>query len=601
MLASWKFKHKIALLPCLAGVAFLASLAATVALSSRQASLLTGLQGGYYPSLELSRDLEAGLARIQRALEDAGMAETCVSPFALGTTDKLKEANALRDSFLTDLAALKANPVAEPATLAELQRAFDAYYTVGLALTERMRGGQANELGVSELQSVAVKYQQIQQLLEANTRRERQQVAAAFAAARGAQRASLTVILGVSLACLVLLGFVSFSLVRSLTGSVALAMTAADRLAIGDLGVTVEARSSDEIGQLLRSMQGVVAYLREMAAVADRIASGDLTVRAQARSAQDSFGNSLAAMSARLSEVIAEVRNGASGVSSAASQVSAFAQTLSQGTSEQAASVQETTASLEEMSSSITQNAANSRETERMAVKGSDDARQSAQSVKETVEAMKSIAEKVSVIEEIAYQTNLLALNAAIEAARAGEHGRGFGVVATEVRKLAERSQAAAKEIGGLAASSVKVADRSGELLVEMLTSIRKTAELVQDVAAGSKEQAGGVAQINKAMAEVDQVTQRNAAAAEEMASTAEEMAAQAESLQQVVAFFRVDGADAGSDGAARVLSMGEARPRAEANNGHRALAGTTPHRLPRRNVPDPEEVVDGDRDFKRF
>jgi len=192
------------------------------------------------------------------------------------------------------------------------------------------------------------------------------------------------------------------------------------------------------------------------------------------------------------------------------------------------------------MSASITQNAENGRATGQMAVKGARDAEEGGRAVGETIEAMRAIAEKITIIEEIAYQTNLLALNAAIEAARAGEHGRGFAVVATEVRKLAEKSQSAAKQIGGVAAASVSVAERSGQLLRELVPSIRKTADLVQDVAATSAEQSSGVAQVNKAMTRVDQVTQRNASAAEELASTAEEMASQAKVLERLVAFFRV-------------------------------------------------------------
>jgi methyl-accepting chemotaxis protein len=193
------------------------------------------------------------------------------------------------------------------------------------------------------------------------------------------------------------------------------------------------------------------------------------------------------------------------------------------------------------MSASIGQNAESSRQTEAMAKQGALNAEEGGKAVSETVVAMKSIAEKISIIEEIAYQTNLLALNAAIEAARAGDHGKGFAVVATEVRKLAERAQKAAKEIGALAGRSVRVAERSGQLMVELVPAIRKTADLVQEVAAASAEQSAGVAQVSKAMGTVDQVTQRNASAAEELSSTAEEMASQAEALQQLMGFFLVE------------------------------------------------------------
>jgi len=238
--------------------------------------------------------------------------------------------------------------------------------------------------------------------------------------------------------------------------------------------------------------------------------------------------------------MINEARGTASALFSASAQVSATAQLLSQGTSEQVASVEATTLSLEQMSVSITQNADNSRHVGQMVVTGVRDADESGGAVKETVSAMSAIAEKISIIEEIAYQTNLLALNAAIEAARAGEHGKGFAIVASEVRRLAERSQNAAKEISGLAASSVRIAERSGQLLGELVPSIRKTADLVQEVAAASAEQSAGVTQIGRAMAQVDTVTQKNASAAEELASTAEEMAAQAEALHGLLA--RLDG-----------------------------------------------------------
>jgi methyl-accepting chemotaxis protein len=290
---------------------------------------------------------------------------------------------------------------------------------------------------------------------------------------------------------------------------------------------------------ITRPVRAMADHLGEMAQ-----GGGDLTKRIEIGS-HDEVGQMATSFNAfvkKLEEIISEVRVSSDGVASAATQVAASAASLSQGTSEQAASIEETTSSLEQMSASITQNAENSRQMETMAVKGARDSEESGGAVRESVSAMKQIAEKISIIEEIAYQTNLLALNAAIEAARAGEHGRGFAVVATEVRKLAERSQTAAQEIGGLAANSVAVAERSGELLRELVPAIKKTSELVQEVSASSREQSSGVVQINKAMSSVDTVTQRNASSAEELSSTAEELAAQSEALQQLMAFFRVAG-----------------------------------------------------------
>jgi methyl-accepting chemotaxis protein len=284
--------------------------------------------------------------------------------------------------------------------------------------------------------------------------------------------------------------------------------------------------------------------IQNLVGVANAVAHGDLT-QAPPRGNDDEIGalaRAFGAMVAGLRSMTYRVKAAAEDMVAASSQVSSSAQQLSHGTSEQAASVQQTTSSLEQMNASITQNADNSRQMEQMANQGAHEMAQCSQVVIESVNAMKSIAEKISIVEEIAYQTNLLALNAAIEAARAGEHGKGFAVVATEVRKLAERSQIAAQEIGALAAKSVGTAERSGEALRALVPLIRKTAELVQEVATASREQAAGVSQVNRAMGQVDLVTQANAAAAEELSATAEQVASQAGKLQQIISRFRLDG-----------------------------------------------------------
>ncbi len=278
-------------------------------------------------------------------------------------------------------------------------------------------------------------------------------------------------------------------------------------------------------------------------ALTSRLARGDLTVRIES-SRRDEVGKllgSMHTMSEILKDVIGQLKSSAEGLSGAAGQLSATSQSVSQGTSTQAASIEETAASLEQMNASIAQNARSGQHTAEMARRGMEDAEQCAGAVRESLQAMASITERVSMVDEIAYQTNLLALNAAIEAARAGEHGRGFGVVAAEVRRLAERSQAATKEIDALSGRSVGAAERTGRLLSELLESIRKTAELVQEVTAASSEQSTGVAQVNQAIGQVGHVMQQNAAAAEQLASTAEELAAQAKALHALMDFFQID------------------------------------------------------------
>jgi len=287
---------------------------------------------------------------------------------------------------------------------------------------------------------------------------------------------------------------------------------------------------------------GIVSVVKKAVAFAQRVAAGDLTQRLDLNQ-KDEIGvlaDSLSTMCARLDDVMTNIVSGADSIATASQQMSSTSQSISQGANEQASSTEEVSSSMEEMSANIQQNTDNSKQTESISQKVLGSVRTGSDSADVSQQSMRDIAEKISIINDIAFQTNILALNAAVEAARAGDHGKGFAVVAAEVRKLAERSKVAADEINELSGAGVRVSEQAGDQLKQILPEVEKTVNLVQEIASASIEQSSGASQVNNAIQQLNTVTQQNAAASEELASGAEELAGQAEQLKELVSFFKI-------------------------------------------------------------
>lgn len=561
--------EKIRLLPFVAAAALIVVLLLTVAFGVMNERQLGRIERDDYPALRVSDDQQNALAQLARQLDDA----------AAGRDDgALQRADTLRDRLLASLGDPALAVGDDRRELGQLSLETQRYYAQAHAAARRAMVPSDSVGARALLDSAHTQYAIARGVLGRRMQRQQSQLAGAFDRARTLQRSAWLLIAIVTLGCIGGLAALALFVTDSLTAPLESAVAVADRLARGDVDVEIPEAGTDEVGRLLTAMQHLVDYLRETSNVATAIAGGELTARVQPRSPddalgnafvrmteyltemgrvateisagnlavqvaprsnRDSFGRAFVSMTDTLSRVIHEIRTSAESMSRAAAETAESAQRLSSSTSAEATAVASTTARLDRISQSVAGSVRDNREMELLSRRGVTNAESSGQTMHDAVLAMQSITEKVSVVGDIARQTNLLSLNASIEAARAGEAGRGFGVVADEIRTLAARCQAAAKEIHALTESSENIVAASGVVLGELVPSIRQTTSLIAQVVASAGEQAEGLGAVTGAMGEVAQITRENAAAAHDLAATAEEMAAQSESILELVQFFK--------------------------------------------------------------
>jgi methyl-accepting chemotaxis protein len=518
---------------------------ATLALRAELEGLLNDKTNGHGEALLRSTALFQ--LRFERAwaqlLSATGTMNVAIVEERAATARKLREELA---GSLNDLLRQLAENGIPADSLRQKHEAWTTSFQKAIAIVETAATARAATMTAGEYSgATTAMIRAFEALAESQGRRMSEAQARAEAETAQGQRLLIAVVAGALLLGLAIATWLALSIARGLSRTVALA----DAVAQGDLSQTVTVTSQDEIGDLVAAMNRMTQNLNATAGLANAIASGDLTVEAKPLSDKDTMGLALETMLTKLRGVVAEASAAAGNVSSGSQELSSSAEQLSQGSTEQAASTEEASASMEEMAANVKQNAENAGQTEAIARQSALDAEASGAAVGRAVEAMQTIAQKITIVQEIARQTDLLALNAAVEAARAGEHGRGFAVVASEVRKLAERSQAAAAEIGTLSTDTVKAAQAAGDMLGRLVPDIKKTAALVEEISAACREQDIGSGQINQAIQQLDKVTQQNASASEQVSATSEELATQAERLQATIAYFRIDAADAAPAG----------------------------------------------------
>ncbi len=564
------FRSKLTALTGVAAVSLGLVLAISLVSGVVNDTLLRRIERGYYPAVLATRDFQAALISVQRKLNDALTAKD---------QSQFREADSLRQTFSAVARSQLENPVLRSSEVLSLDSMMGSYYALARSTTEKMMGGVWNDTIMTQMETMTVRFREVRDRLDAVAKTNDDAISSAFG------RARLIQALGWLLSAIIIgfglwLGWAAAKLAQdSVVGPLNQAVDAADQLARGEMPEAIGTGGDDEIGRLLDAMRGMVGYLKEMSQAAERIAQGDLTVDVKPRSAQDAFGTAFQSMTgylrstadvaaaiaegnlgvevrqrsqadafavalkemvANLSRVIGEVRGGADSITEAAAQLTSASQSLSEAAQNEAATVAETSAGLETLNASVSQTATHAREVEKMAAMGAKDAARTGEAMEATVNAMEAITGRIHVIAGIATHTNRLALNAAIEAARSGEAGAGFAVVADEVRKLAQKSRGASEEIGEQAKASRDTVRKAGSSLTELVASIRSTSDRFAKVATAADEQAAALRQASAALSEVDDITHRNAAAAEELAAMAEEMTAQAETLRTAAAFFRI-------------------------------------------------------------
>jgi methyl-accepting chemotaxis protein len=501
------------------------------------------LVSGPVEKMQVAQDVRITLLEVVRAEKNIILSD---DPKIMQTYDSnLNELRSKMDGLLArgyEIGGAQGKPI-----YAEMQKAWEAIKPLDTKLRELAMSGKKAE--AKEI-SFGALYQPNMALLNHSIERVQRSKdlmkESLGEAAKDYNSTSTMLITATAIALLLALGAATWIMLLIGRG-LAKVTRLVEAVSIGDLNQTVDVRSNDEIKDVANAVETMTKNLRLTASIADKIAEGDLTAQPKPLSDKDTLGRALERMVDKLRDVVTNANNAAENVASGSQELSSAAEQVSQGATEQASAAEEASASMEEMAANIKQNADNASQTEKISRQSAKDAEVSGEAVNRAVTAMQTIAEKITIVQEIARQTDLLALNAAVEAARAGEHGKGFAVVASEVRKLAERSQTAASEISAVSSETVKAAQAAGEMLVKLVPDIRKTAELVSEISAACREQDIGSSQINEAIQQLDKVTRQNAAASEQMSATSVELASQSEELQSSISYFRTNAKTGGT------------------------------------------------------